>query len=160
MKNSKLFISLILFFLICSISVFPSEKTYQLNKIGKVIITDTFKFSFNSARWDYGDEFFKPDANKKWLVLDCTVQNISNDAIGFSSMLMLSLFDVNGYSQDRTVFAETRGAVDGMIVSSQIMRGEVAYEVDALGSYWEFVFKPDLLKPEQFFYSITKEQVK
>ena len=160
MKIFKLFIFLLLFFLICSISINATEKTYQLNKIGKVIITDTFKLSLNSVRWDNGDEYIQPDPNKKWLTLDCTIQNISNDTVSFSSLLMLALFDIDGYSQKMTIFAITKGSVDGLIAPSQIMRGEVAYEVDASQSYWEFVFKPDLLIPNQYFYSIKKEQVK
>jgi len=160
MKISRLFIFLLFFLLICSISIYPGEKTYQLNKIGKVIVTDTFKFSLNSARWDNGGEFFTPDVNKQWLTLDCTIQNISKDTVAFSSMLMLALFDSKGYSQSMTLFADTKGSIDGYIASSQIMRGEIAYEVDDSCLYWEFVFKPSLLDTKQYFYSIKKEQVK
>ena len=159
MKIFKLFIFFLLFFLICSISIYPSEKTYQLNKIGKVIVTDTLKFSLNSARWDNGDEYIKPDPGKKWLVLDCTIQNISKEPILISSMMMFALFDDEGYAQSIDIFAHKKGTLGGNIVPSQIIRGEVSYEVDESCLYWEFTFTSEL-HGERYFYSIKKEQVK
>jgi hypothetical protein len=155
----KLFILFTLFFLICSLS-FATEKSYTLYKIGETITTDIFKFTLNSVRWDHGDEYFKSESGKNWLVIDCTVQNMTGSSAVFSSMLSLSLFDDDGYAQDVSYFTNTKGSLDGTLAPSQTMRGELAYVVDSSHSCWELVFQPDWLSSDQYFYQITKEQVK
>ena len=156
----KLFILFTLFFLICLLS-FATEKSYTLHELGTIITADNCKFSLNSIRWESGDNMFlTPDSGTKWLVLDCTIQNTSNETIFFSTMLFFNLFDKAGYAQNLTVYAPRKGNLDTSIAPSQTVRGEVAYVVDESASYWEFVFKPTVMGDDQFFYSIVKEQIK
>ena len=129
-----------------------SQKSYKTFKMGTTIKMSNIQFCLNSARWDKGDDLFSPEPNNIWLILDCSVKNISNKSIIFSSMLMLKLIDKEGYSQDQAIFANIKGTLDGELSPNQIMRGEIAYEVEINQSYWEFAFKPDLINPGQVIY--------
>ena len=188
MKNFKLFsISLIIIFcLIFSIFVYAdqiattqdgkkvllksdgtweyiksqSQKSYKTFKMGTTIKINNFQFCLNSARWSKGNEYGSPENNYIWLILDCSIKNIDNEPILFSSMLTLKLIDKDGYSQKETIFANTKGSLDGELSPNQIMRGEIAFEVKTNQSYWEFIFKPDLVDLGQVIYSIKKVQVK
>lgn len=188
MKKFKLIflISLIIFYLFISISIYAnqiattqdgkqvllksdgtweyiksqSQESYKIFKIGTTIKINNFQFCLNSARWSKEDDLSLLKPNHIYLILDCSVKNIGNKPVIFSSMLMLKLIDKESYSQDQAIFANTKGVLDGELSPNQTMRGEIAFEVETNQSYWEFIFKPDLTDLGQAIYSIKKVQVK
>ena len=168
MKNIKLFSLIIIFCLIFLTFVYsqtvvdeitPKYKTF---KIGTTLKIGDFKFCLNSARWSNGDDYLKPAPGYIWLLINSTVQNVSSKPAIVSSVLQFKLIDKEGYSQTQSWLAYTvvKGSLDGELSPNQIMRGEIAYEVEINQSYWEFAFKPDLINSGQVIYSIKKEQVK
>ena len=168
MKYIKLFLLIIVFCLV--FLTFVSSQTvvdeitpkYETFKIGTTLKIGDFKVCLNSARWSNGDKDYKPEPGYIWLLLDCTVQNINSKPEFVSSMTQFKLYDKEGYSQTQSFFASlvTKGSLDGELSPNQIMRGEIAYEVEIGQSYWEFAFKPNLFDSGQVIYSIKKEQVK
>ena len=186
MKNIKLFSLIIVFCLISSIFIYANQtattqdgkqvllksdgtweylkdqpqESYKTFKMGTAIKISNIQFCLNSARWSKGDDLFSPESNNIWLILDCSVKNISNESVMFSSMLMLKLIDKEGYSQEQAIFANTKGTLDGELSPNQLMRGEIAYEVEISQSYWEFILKPDIIDLGQAIYSIKKVQIK
>ncbi len=112
-------------------------------KVGDIVAMGDLEFTINSVRFDEGSEYFKPDEGKKWLVADCTVTNNSEEPTTISSMLMIRLFDSEYYSQEMSLFADTKGSLDGELGAGRTLRGEVAYEVDASETAWELIFEPN-----------------
>jgi len=112
-------------------------------KVGDTVAMGDLEFTINSVRFDEGSEYFKPDEGKKWLVADCTVTNNSEESTTISSMLMIRLFDSEYYSQEMSLFADTKGSLDGELGAGRTLRGEVAYEVDASETAWELIFEPN-----------------
>ena len=168
MKNIKLFSLIIVFCLIFLTFVYSQTVVdeitpkYETFKIGTTLKISDIKFCLNSARWSNGDDYQKPTPGYIWLLLDCTVQNVSSKSEIVSSMLQFKLFDKEGYSQTQSYLAYfvIKGSLDGELSPNQIMRGEIAYEVEINQSYWELAFKPNLFDTGQVIYSIKKEQVK
>ena len=115
----------------------------QIFKVGDTVAMGDLEFTINSVRFDEGSEYFKPDEGKKWLVADCTVTNNSEESTTISSMLMIRLFDSEYYSQEMSLFADTKGSLDGELGAGRTLRGEVAYEVDASETAWELIFEPN-----------------
>ena len=184
MKNIKLYYIFLITFLLltCSISAYASQSITAVTFDGKsVLLKPNGTWEFMETVAQYSDETFDigttiklgdvsfcvnsarfdKDNDLAFLILDCTVQNISTHSFLLSSMLMLNLKDEKGYYQDQSYFANTKGSLDGELSVNQILRGEVAYEIDLSNEYyWEFVFKPDLVNPGQAVYLIMKEQIK
>jgi len=50
---------------------------------------------------------------EEWFALDCSIKNIDTESAPISSILMFTLYDADGYSKDRTIFADTEGSLDG-----------------------------------------------
>ena len=184
MKNIKLlYIFLIAFLLLAgSLSVYSSQELTAITSDGKSVLLkpngtweyldnvtqnsdETFdigttikianvSFCVNSARYDKDD-------SQSLLILDCTVQNLSTSPFMLSSMMMFTLIDEKGYSQDQSYFVNLKGSLDGELSPNQRIRGEIAYEIDMSNEYyWEFVFKPDLVNTGQVIYLIMKDQIK
>ena len=137
-----------------------SQKGYNTLPMGATVKISNFKFCLNSARFSMDSDISSPKPNMVWLILDCTVTNLGNEAETVSTMLMLTLRDKEGYSQEQAIFAETKGKLDATISPGQTIRGEIAFEVEQGQVYWEFIFKADVFGTNQAIYSISKEQVK
>ena len=175
MKNTKLFlISLItIFSIVFLIFIYKNyvattqedkqfslkSESYETFNMGTTIKINNIHFCLNSARWSKDSKYGSPKTDYTWLILDCSVKNVGNECIAFSSMMMLKLIDKEGYSQKEVIVANTKGSLDGELSPNQLMRGEIAFEVDTNQSYWEFIFNPDLIDFGQVIYSVKKEQV-
>jgi hypothetical protein len=137
-----------------------SQKSYNTLPMGTTVKISNFKFCLNSARFSMDSDISSPKPNMVWLILDCTVTNLGNETETISTMLMFTLRDKEGYSQEQAIFAETKGKLDATISPGQTVRGEIAFEVEQGQAYWEFIFKADVFGTNQAIYSISKEQVK
>jgi len=184
MKNIKLYYIFLITFLLltCSISAYANQEIIAVTSDGKSVLLKP------NGTWEYMDTVMKylddpfdigttikisdvsfcvnsasfgKDNDLTFLILDCTVQNLSTLPFTLSSMLMMNLIDEKGYYQDQNYFADVKGSLDGELSPNQTLRGQIAYEIDLSNEYyWSFVFKPDLVNPGQAVYLIKKEQVK
>ena len=73
---------------------------------------------------------------------------------------MFSLYDSEFYSKEMAMFAETKGSLDGELGAGRTMRGEVAFEVGAAETEWEFIFEPNIFGFGQAIYKITAQDIK
>ncbi len=131
----------------------------EIFAIGDVVRMGDLVFTVNSARWEEGDEWFKPEEGERWLLLDCTIENESNKSTSISSLLMFKLYDEDSYSRDMELFADTKGSLDGEVGVGRKMRGEIAFSVEEGQSYWEFIFKPELFGFGQAIFAINEDEV-
>ena len=102
-------------------------------KFGDLVVT------LNSVRISAGSDWSKPE-NDRFLILDATVENTGKESVGLSSLLQIKLLDGRGYSQTHSLFADTKGSLDGDIGGGRKLRGEIAFDV-CDSSYYEFVFQ-------------------
>lgn len=135
------------------------EEAEEIYSIGDAVTMGNLEFAVNSVRWDYGDEFISPDQGERWLVVDATIDNLSDESEAISSMIMFDLVDMDGYSQDLSIVADTRGQLDGELGANRTMSGEIAFTVQEEESEWEFIFEPNLFGFGQAIFSISEDDI-
>jgi len=135
------------------------EPVTEVFKIGDTVSIGDVEFTVNNARFDKGSDFSKPEEGMKYLVIDATVENKSNEPFALSSMMCFTLYDEEDYACDMQIFAETKGSLDGEIAPGRKIKGEIAFDVSADQKKWELVFKPDLVITGQAIYEIPVESV-
>ncbi len=136
-----------------------AEAKQEIFKLGETVKMGDLSFTLNSARWDSGDEFMKPDEGEKWLTLDATIENLGEKSEVISSLMMFSLFDEGNYSRDLEIFADTKGSLDGELGAGRKMSGEIAFNVEADQNEWEFIFEPNFLGFGQAIFLVNADEV-
>ena len=97
---------------------------------------------------------FRPDNGNIYFIVDCTIENSSNEAVHLSSLLMFSLVDAEGYNYNITIGPETKGSLDGELAPGRKMRGELAFEVPAQANSLELIFEPNVFGSGQAIYKV------
>lgn len=133
--------------------------TAEIYTIGDTVKMGDLIFTVNSARWDEGSDYIHPEAGEKWLVFDCSVENIGEDSDVISSMMMFVLYDEENYSRDVEFFADTKGSLDGELGSGRTMRGEIAFAVEDWQNKWEFIFQPNIFGFGQAIYQVSIDDI-
>ena len=129
--------------------------------LGETAEMDGLQITVNSAHWDKGNDFAKPDAGTRWLVLDCTLKNNGTESESISSLLMFRLIDEDSYARDTEIFADTKGSLDGEIAAGASMRGQMAFDVDEGQAGWTFIFEPNVFGAgRQLTYDVSSSDVK
>jgi len=131
----------------------------EIFKIGDTVKMGSLIFTLNSARWDTGDQWISPEANEKWLVLDCTIENTDNKFAVISSIMMFKLYDENNYTRKLQIFADTKGQLDGELGAGRKMSGEIAFSVEKGQTEWEFIFQPQVFGFGQAIFEITEKEI-
>lgn len=112
------------------------------------IIGDTIEvepglfLTINSARAS-SDGLF--DADGVYLILDCTYENKSSEEAALSTLLNLSVKDVDGYKYSAALGADTKGSLDGALAPGDKTRGEVAFDVADGTAVEFFIYEPFLM---------------
>lgn len=132
----------------------------EIFKIGHTATIGEFNFGVNSARWDSGDDFSKPEEGERFLLIDCTIENKGNESVTISSLLMFKLYDIDGYSKNNKILITSKGSLDGELGAGRKMSGEVAFGVGENESYWELTFEPEILGSGQIIFEINEDEVK
>ena len=149
------------------VGVIPEESKEAANildpdalfAIGDTVKMGDIQLTVNSARWDKGNSFSKPEKGQKWLVLNCTIENTGEESLQVSSLLMFKLYDMLAYARDYEIFADTKGSLDGEVSPGRKIRGEVAFNVDADQDTWEFIFEPNVFGYGQAIFLIESGSV-
>ena len=116
----------------------------QKFKVGDVIEIGKLRFTVNGVREDEGSEFLRPPQGKRWLVVDATIENLSDQPATISSLLMFKLSDADGYRYTVTIGPDLKGHPGGELAPGSWMRGEVAFEVPKDAGGLELIFEPNL----------------
>lgn len=123
--------------------------------VGDTVTIGDFKITVNKTRTNTGSEFFKPAAGHIWFIVECAIENLhAKDAQTVSSLLMFELVDKDGRSQKLSVFADTKGKLDGEIGVGRKMTGEIAWEVPSGAKGLELLFKPDPFRAGQAIFKL------
>ena len=108
-------------------------ESLQSFDVGERATMDKFAMTVNSVRTTDGRNSsvrapVLPDGNV-YLLVDVTLENISDEAEFVSSRMLMNLFDSDGKTQQWTQFPDSRGTIDGKIPPGQERHGELVWEV-------------------------------
>ena len=92
-----------------------SKTQKQVFNIGDTIKAGKGEFTVNGIREYYGSEFLKPKDGKMYYVVDISVENISQDSLNLSSIMMFKLFDSESYSHDVSIVTDLKGSLDAQV---------------------------------------------
>lgn len=123
------------------------ETSQQTYNVGDVIQIGTVTLTVNGVSNPAGDQFNKPNAGNKFLIVDLTIENKGASAISISTLLQMSLKDPSGqkYNDDFSAsMASGGGSPDGEIVPGEKLRGQVGFQVPENVTGLVFVFDADL----------------
>lgn len=127
-----------------SIAGETSQQTYN---IGDVIAMGTTNITVNEVLYPAGDQFNKPNAGFKFLVVDITIENTSATAISVSTLLQMSVKDSGGQKFDVDLMASVASggsSPDGEIAPGEKLRGQVGFQVPENATGLVFVFDADV----------------
>lgn len=123
-------------------------------KVGETVKMGDLEFTVNGIRIDEGDDFNKPEEGNVFLIIDATIKNTGQDSNALSSLIMFKLYDSEFYEKDMSIFADTKGSLDGELGAGRTMRGEIAFEVGKDETEWEFIFEPNVFGFGQAIYEL------
>lgn len=123
-------------------------------KVGETVKMGDLEFTVNGIRSDEGGDFYKPEEGNVFLIIDATIKNTGQDSNALSSLIMFKLYDSEFYEKDMSIFADTKGSLDGELGAGRTMRGEIAFEVGKDETEWEFIFEPNVFGFGQAIYEI------
>lgn len=127
-----------------SIAGETSQQTYN---VGDVIAMGTTNLTVNEVLYPAGDDFNKPNAGFKFLVVDLTIENTGAAAISVSTLLQMSVKDPSGQNFDVDLMASVASggsSPDGEIAPGEKFRGQVGFQVPENATGLVFVFDADV----------------
>ena len=123
------------------------EETPKFFKLGETVETKTVKAAITGMEKPTGSSFNKPAEGKEFILLNVTVENISDSELNISSML-----GINAYVDDEAI-SESLSAqmakddtktLDGTIAAGKKLSGTLGYEVPKDWKQIEIHFQPDV----------------
>lgn len=133
----------------------PAEtKQQQTFNIGERVEMGELVITVNSVNDSQGGEFLKPAAGHIYKIVDCTIENLSDESQVISSVLMFKLADSEGYNYNVTITDSSKPSLDGELGPGRKMRGEIAFEVPADATGLELIFEPDILGSGQAIFKL------
>lgn len=126
----------------------PTSAAQQTYKVGDLVAIGDWQIKINSVTYPQGSNFSKPDAGKKFVLVDLSVQNPTTESRPISSLAQMKLKDASGqqYQLDLIAVTAAKGTPpDGQVAAGETIRGQVGYQVPQDASGLTFVFEPDLL---------------
>lgn len=103
--------------------------------IGDTVNFDGLNITLNEVRIEPGGEFDQPE-NAKFLVVNLTAENKTEEEQVVSSVMNIELRDTEGYSYNTTILMEgTKGQFDGTLQPGGNLRGEIPFDVPDSDQY-------------------------
>jgi len=101
------------------------------HKIGDTVELKDFKITINGVRKITADKnnIVKPKNGNEFILIDCTIENISSETKDVSAINIFKVVDKDGASYDKTLFTDTNGNLEGKIEPTKIIKGEYWVEV-------------------------------
>jgi len=124
----------------------PAEtQQQQIFKIGERVEMGELVITVNSVVDSQGSEFLKPAAGHVFKIVDCTIENLSDQSQAISSLMMFKMADSEGYNYNVTITDSSKPSLDGELGPGRKMRGEIAFEVPTDATGLELIFEPNIL---------------
>lgn len=114
--------------------------------IGDTVELKDFKVIINGVRKITTDKksTVKPKSGNEFILIDCTVENISSETKNVSAIDMFKVVDKDGESYNKTLFTDENGSLNGEIKPTKIINGEYWVEVPIGKDVIELEFSPSL----------------
>jgi hypothetical protein len=118
----------------------PTKQSYA---VGETAELNGIKVTLNEVKQVEGNQVFKPEAGKRFIVINATFENTTDKEVPISTLAQMELKDETGqaYTIDIGATSSVDGKQpDGMIAPGDKVRGPVGYHVptDAKGLQWIF----------------------
>lgn len=123
------------------------ETTQTTYSVGQAVRIGDLVLTVNKISSPAGDEFTKPAAEHKFLVVDVTIENKGAKAAAISTVLQMWVKDAGGqkYTVDLMATTAAKGATpDGELAAGEKVRGQVGYQVPTKATGLVFVFDGDV----------------
>lgn len=127
-----------------------SKTEIQSAGIGDTISDEEFKITLNSAKFSKSDLFDIKPENDNYLILDVSIENLSDEENSISSLISFELQGSDNFEYTQSLTAKKKGNLDGSIQPGGKLRGQIAYDVADLESYL-FTYKNSLLSDSVSF---------
>lgn len=105
-----------------------SDAKIAIGRIGDTLAGELTKITFNSASFAKPSQFFEPDYGN-YLVLNLTIENVSDESVSISSFGSFELQGSDLYIYSIAFGVETRGSLDTTLAPGASFRGEIAFDV-------------------------------
>ncbi|RAQ96594.1 hypothetical protein A4R35_13690 [Thermogemmatispora tikiterensis] len=124
------------------------------HKVGEVVtFNNTWQITLNSVQTSPGQGFDQPNAGDQYLLLDVTLQNVSNDEQEVAADFNFTLRDTEGREIQMTFVSFASPPPTGKVEPQQKIRGTLAYEVPQ--NQHDFVLSfSDIMQSGQLFWDI------
>lgn len=124
------------------------EKTEEpeFYKVGEIAETDKVKATITEITKPKGGEFNKPAEGKEFVLVNITIENISEDKeLNISSILGFNAYvDDVSINENLSAQIEADNTMDGTIVPGKKLTGTLGYEVPEDWKEIEVYFEPDV----------------
>jgi len=133
------------------------EQEQAIFAVGDIVEIGDLTLTVNEATFPPGDEFNKPEAGNKFMVVDVTLENKGAEAEVISSLMQMYLKDATGqkYELDLMASVASGGATpDGEIAPGEKIRGQVSFQVPENAQGLVFVFDADVFGHGKVFVTL------
>lgn len=123
------------------------EQEQIMFAIGDIVEIGNLTLTVNEVTSPPGDEFNKPNAGNKFVVVDVTLGNKGAEAENISSMMQMHLKDATGqkYDLDLSASVASGGTTpDGELAPGEKMRGQAGFQVPENAQGLVFVFDAEV----------------
>lgn len=133
------------------------KKETEKLKIGDTVNFDGLKITLNSVTADSGSEFEKPEEDR-FLIVDMTVENTTEEPQTVSSLMNVSLRDDDDYEYTTALYTGVKAQLDGEVAPGDKLRGQIAFDVPKSKNY-SLIFG-DPFTSGQAIWTFKSKQVK
>lgn len=126
-------------------------------RIGDTMNVNGLYVTVKGVRTDTGKDEWDTPEKDFYLILDVELENTTEESQNISTLLQMSLQDDASYSQDISIFADTKGSLDGEIGAGRKLAGEIAFDVEE-SDFYEFLFE-DPFMSGQAIWTIDRGEV-
>lgn len=138
-------------------SKIAGETKQQVFHVGDTITIGDFVLKVNKVLYPKGDQFNKPSAGNKFLVVDLTIVNKGSSSAEISTLLQMWVKDATGrkYTEDLMATTAAKGTTpDGEISPGEKVRGQVGFQVPIKATGLEFVFDASVFGTGKVFVAL------
>lgn len=121
----------------------PTTAPLTTYNVGDVVSIGDLTITVNEVTFPGGDDFNRPEAGKKFLVVDLTIENKGAEPAMISTLLQMSLKDETGQKYDVDIMASVASggaSPDGEIAAGDKLRGQVGFQVPETATSLVFIF--------------------
>lgn len=122
------------------------SKEPEAFKIGEIVELKDVRATLVSVTESTGNDWFKPDEGKIFLICEFNIENNSTDDISVSTLLSFEAY-CDDYSVNLSISGITSSGktqLDGSVAAGKKMNGVIAYEVASDWKSFEINFSPSV----------------